>query len=468
MLTFGSVCSGIEAASVAWAGFDAKPSWFAEIEAFPSSVLAHHYPDVPNLGDMTRIAELVSAGVLDAPDVLVGGTPCQSFSLAGLRAGLSDPRGGLTLAFVELADAIDGVRDEPCVVVWENVPGVLSSKDNAFGCFLAGLAGEDEPLIPAGSKWSNAGVVLGPQRAVAWRVLDAQYFGVAQRRRRVFVVASARKGFDPATVLFEWDGVRRDTAPSREARQVAPTIPSRSTAGGGLGTDFDCDGGLIAHTLRGEGFDASEDGTGRGTPLGPVAMINMQGSKGNAVAQADGPSFTLNAMHGHDMHAVAVPVGVTIHGTDPTVQKVDSYDELAQCLRARTPGNIDNSSSNGWGIQEEVTHTLDCAQGVAVAFHPTQDPISNTDGTTHAMGCGSSTGQASIAVLDSGFRVRRLMPVECERLQGFPDGHTLIKVGKNVSKDGQRYKALGNSMAVPVMRWIGNRVFDAMQRDTLI
>ena len=170
----------------------------------------------------------------------------------------------------------------PAVIFWENVPGVLSTKDNAFGCFLAGLAGENAPLEPPGGKWTNAGCVSGPQRTVAWRVLDAQYFGVAQRRRRVFVVASARKGFDPAQVLFEWDGVRRDTAPSREARQVAPTIPARSTAGGGLGTDFDCDGGLIpalsqcittgtgqrydpetetilpvTHSLRGEGFDAS-------------------------------------------------------------------------------------------------------------------------------------------------------------------------------------------------------------------
>ena len=378
MLTFGSVCSGIEAASVAWAGFDAKPSWFAEIEAFPSSVLAHHYPDVPNLGDMTRIAELISARVLDAPDVLVGGTPCQSFSLAGLRAGLSDPRGGLTLAFVELADAIDGVRDEPCVVVWENVPGVLSSKDNAFGCFLAGLAGEDEPLIPAGGKWSNAGVVLGPKRAVAWRVLDAQYFGVAQRRRRVFVVASARDGFHPAEVLFEFKGVRRDSPPSREKREeVAGTLASCTS-----------DGVEIVNAFGGNNTS------------GPIEVATDRNACGSGSERMDFGSETF----------IVQPV----------------------------------------------------------SFHPTQDPISNTDGTTHAMGCGSSTGQASIAVLDSRFRVRRLMPVECERLQGFPDGHTLIKEGKNVSKDGPRYKALGNSMAVPVMRWIGNRVFDAMQRDTLI
>lgn len=247
-MKFGSVCSGIEAASVAWHPLGWQASWFAEIEPFPCAVLAHHYPDVPNLGDMTTIAKRVLTGEVEAPDVLAGGTPCQAFSVAGLRESLADERGNLTLKFVELADAIDFVRTRdgrpPAIVFWENVPGVLSTKDNAFGCFLAGLAGEDEPLRAPGGKWANAGAVYGPARAIAWRTLDAQYFGLAQRRRRVFVVASARDGFDPATVLFEWDGVRRDSAPRRDAGEVAPTIPSRSTGGGGLGTDFDCDGGL--------------------------------------------------------------------------------------------------------------------------------------------------------------------------------------------------------------------------------
>ena len=234
LLTFGSACSGIEAASVAWHPLGWRATWLSEIEPFPSAVLAHHYPDVPNLGDMTTIAARVLAGEVPAPDVLCGGTPCQAFSVAGMRESLADARGNLTLKFVELANAIDHVRAErgepECVVVWENVPGVLSTKDNAFGCFLAGLAGEDEPLQPPGQKWSNAGAVYGPRRAVAWRTLDAQHFGLAQRRKRVFVVASARKGFDPATVLFEWDGVRRDSAPGREARQSAAGCFARSVA----------------------------------------------------------------------------------------------------------------------------------------------------------------------------------------------------------------------------------------------
>lgn len=220
-IKYGSVCSGIEAASVAWEPFGWRPAWFSEIEKFPSAVLAAHWPDVANLGDMTKIATAVRAGDVAAPDVLVGGTPCQAFSIAGLRNGLDDERGQLTLSYVELANAIDDKRrergEEEAIIVWENVPGVLSSKDNAFGCFLAGLAGESSELQPAGGKWTHAGCVSGPERVIAWRVLDAQFFGVAQRRRRVFVVASARKGFDPAEILFELNSVRRDSAPSRKS-----------------------------------------------------------------------------------------------------------------------------------------------------------------------------------------------------------------------------------------------------------
>lgn len=543
---FGSVCSGIEAASVAWHPLGWSAAWLAEIEPFPSAVLAHNYPDVPNLGDMTTISRRVLTGEVSAPDVFCGGTPCQAFSVAGLRQSLDDARGNLTLKFVEIADAIDHVRtgrgEDECIVFWENVPGVLSTKDNAFGCFLGGLAGEDGPLEPPGGKWANAGAVYGPRRAIAWRTLDAQYFGVAQRRRRVFVVASARKGFDPATVLFEWDGVRRDTAPSREARQTAPTIPARSTAGGGLGTDFDCDGGVItmahgqggaeigfdrgptlpcnhqapieaygirtantssngwgiqeevthtldcaqgvavahtAHTLRGEGFDASEDGTGRGTPL--------------------------------------VPVGVTIHGTDPTVQKVDSYDEVAQCLRARTPGNIDNSSttvvqqpvafpanlsSTQCASTEDLAPAMGAKNPTAVAFQPgnlkhgcgsePNTEVSPTLAASHGRGASDKDPHVMTAM-----QVRRLTPTEAERLQGFPDGYTDIpwteyqRIQKRAAKagtsfeaelrkhgkvlrgpempacpDGPRYKALGNSWAVPNVRWIGQRIDAAVRKAT--
>ncbi|HBO5356808.1 TPA: DNA cytosine methyltransferase [Pseudomonas aeruginosa] len=227
-ITYGSVCSGIEAASVAWHMLGFRASWFAEIEPFPSAVLAHRWPAVPNLGDMTKLAREVLLGIIAAPLILVGGTPCQDFSVAGMRAGLAGERGALTMKFVELADAIDHVRPDgdECVVVWENVPGVLSDKGNAFGNFLAALVGESEALEPSGPRWTNAGCVYGPRRAAAWRVLDAQYFGLAQRRKRVFVVASARADFDPAAVLLEREGLRRDHPPRRgEGQDLAGHAP---------------------------------------------------------------------------------------------------------------------------------------------------------------------------------------------------------------------------------------------------
>jgi len=185
-----SVCSGIEAATVAWHPLGWTPLAFAEIAKFPRKVLAHHYPDVPLHGDFTVLRD---QPWIAGADVLIGGTPCQSFSVAGLRGGLSDARGNLTLEFVRLADAIDDLRPaaNPATIVWENVPGVLSSRDNAFGALLAGLGGCDAPIVNAGG-WPGAGVVAGPRRVVAWRVLDAQFFGVAQRRRRVFVLAVGR------------------------------------------------------------------------------------------------------------------------------------------------------------------------------------------------------------------------------------------------------------------------------------
>lgn len=411
-ITYGSVCSGIEAASIAWEPLGWKPAWFAQFDPehnytrqpdFPSRVLAHHWPDVPNLGDMTQIADLIRWGAVSAPDVLVGGTPCQAFSVAGMRKGLKDPRGQLTISFGELADAIDEQRDTPCTIVWENVPGVLNSKDNAFGCFLALLAGESCELQPPGRKWTNAGCVSGPKRVVAWRVLDAQFFGVAQRRRRVFVIASADPNFDPTAILFESDSVRRDTPPSRETGSQVAALTANGVGtcgaddnqaqaghliaafGGGNTTgqidvattctahgnrqDFDTEtfavqsvNGSVTHTLTAEGHDASEDGTGRGTPV-----VASYGIAGNTIG--------------------------------------------------RQPGN----GGNGTGFCEELSYTL---------------TRSDQHGVAHDM------------------QVRRLMPVECERLQGFPDFHTDIPG----AKDGPRYKALGNSMAVPVMRWIGQRI----------
>ncbi|MCP1118891.1 DNA cytosine methyltransferase [Robbsia andropogonis] len=391
-MRFGSVCSGIEAASVAWHSLGWDAAFYSEIEKFPSRVLAHHYTHVPNLGDMTKFKEWPDAAI----DLLVGGTPCQSFSVAGLRKGLADPRGNLMLTYLAIAE-----RFAPRWLVWENVPGVLSSNGGRdFGTLLGGLA------------------ELG--YGFAYRVLDAQYIrvesharAVPQRRRRVFVVGHLGDWRRATAVLFERESMLGHPPPRRQAGQgTAPTLSVRTKGGGGLGTDFDCDGGLIpfvgkalttkntridaetetllvagtltsngkaagsatqqdaengllvAHALRGEGFDASEEDTGRGTPIVPIA-----------------------------------------------------FDCKA-------------SGQNGFGVGE-IASTL--------------------RSMGHANSDGSGGGHQAAMV---GKAVRRLTPTECERLQGMPDGYTDIAG----AADGPRYKALGNSMAIPPMRWIGERI----------
>lgn len=232
-LRFGSVCSGIEAASVAWRPLGWEPAWFSEIEPFPCAVLAHRFPSVENLGDMRRIPLLVNSGGIEPPDILCGGTPCQAFSVAGKRRSLDDERGNLSLIFCEIANAIDNIRDlfglKPTIVFWENVPGVLSTRDNAFGCFLAELVGADAPLSSGAGRWPSVGYVAGPKRNAAWRVLDAQHFGVPQRRRRVFVVACAvGGGIDPAKVLFERQGMPRDSETSDVPRETTAAFAQSS------------------------------------------------------------------------------------------------------------------------------------------------------------------------------------------------------------------------------------------------
>lgn len=484
-MRYGSVCSGIEAASVAWESLGWQPAWFSEIEAFPSAVLAHHWPQVENLGDMTKISAAVRAGDVEAPDVLVGGTPCQAFSIAGLRNGMDDERGQLTLSYVELANAIDDKRrergEDEAIIVWENVPGVLSSKDNAFGCFLAGLAGESRELQPAGRKWSNAGCVYGPQRAIAWRILDAQFFGVAQRRRRVFVVASARKDFDPAAVLFELESVRRDTPPRRESQKAVAALTAR-----GVGTcgadDNQAQAGHLITAMResGPGFwmEDSIAGTlraeGENRPSRPSCVIAAYGggnTSGNidvaACLTAKGQRIDFEvetfAVHGtqdpdlshelahsigrnHGQENACIAFSYKDHGADATV-------DMSPTLRA---GNHDTSHANS-GQPPAI-----CIQHASIGRHDAAGPQGKGYQEDVAF---TQDSRASADVVQFGMQVRRLTPIECERLQGFPDNHTLISWRGKVAADcpdGPRYKAIGNSMAVPVMRWIGERIAAAL------
>lgn len=454
-MRYGSVCSGIEAASKAWEPLGWKPAWFSEIEPFPSAVLANHWPEVTNLGDMTKIADAVRAGDVGAPDVLVGGTPCQAFSIAGLREGLSDDRGKLTLSYVELANAIDAKRRErgepESIIVWENVPGVLSSKDNAFGCFLAGLAGESSELQPAGGKWTHAGCVSGPERVIAWRVLDAQFFGVAQRRRRVFVVASARKGFDPAAVLFELDSVRRDSEPRRETQKAVAALTAR-----GVGTcGADDNQAQAVHLIAFGGgntaghIDVATACTAHGIRLDfdteTFAVHGTQDPDTNCEL-----AHTLGRNNGQENACIAF--SYKDNGADAT-------SDLSPTIRA---GNHDKSHANS-GQPPAIAYAFKAGQGAkagGIGYAEEQSPTLTS----------ASSGTNLAPAVMHGVAVRRLTPIECERLQGFPDNHTLIGWrGKDAAEcpDGPRYKAIGNSMAVPVMRWIGERIASALPAEKL-
>jgi len=542
-IRFLSVCSGIEAASVAWHSLGWQCAGLSEIEAFPRAVLEHrqgaqavdwdhrHTPQsnsLPLFGDFTQI-ESHHVGPID---LLVGGTPCQSFSIAGLRGGLDDDRGNLALEFLRLAD-----RTRPRWLVWENVPGVLSSNGGRdFGAILGGM------------------VELG--YGFAYRVLDAQFFGVPQRRRRVFVVGHLGSWQRAAAVLFERHSLSGHPAPRRKAGKVAPTIPSRSTGGGGLGTDFDCDGGLIerawpaeiaptlnaafgskmgledqhirggaacsslpdvamcltrgsmqrmdaetetlipttgavfddalgvAHSLRGEGFDASEDGTGRGTPLVPVAYSIMPMNSGKDykaretdVAQPIMAGGPVGGNQGGDYiaHPIAFdttqisspanfsnpkpgdpchPLAAGAH--PPTIAftaKDYGADAMDDCSPKRRAGGFMGSHANG-GVMPAVAFAI---QERAVSENLENGPQGKgyQEGVAYTLEARNKVQSVAASA------VRRLTPTECERLQGFPDGYTAIPwrgKGADQCPDGPRYKALGNSMAVPCMAWIGERI----------
>jgi DNA (cytosine-5)-methyltransferase 1 len=415
-MRYGSVCSGIEAATVAWHSLGWVPSFFSEIEKFPREVLAHHYPDVPLHGDFTTISENQYGSI----NLLVGGTPCQSFSVAGLRKGLDDERGNLSLEFIKLAQ-----RERPRWVVWENVPGVLSSNGGKdFGSFLGAL-GE-----------------IG--YGFAYRVLDAQYFGVAQRRRRVFVVGYFGDWRRAAAVLFERESLRGNPAPSREkGEKPAPTV----TAGppfSRTGNDrVECDAYIpeVANTLqttandysRADGFNAialAENTIGRKP---------MNGGNGDGFTEG-GPMYTLNATGVHGVaHQLAIPINTM------TVQGRPSDD-----LNPRMGLGIGEPGDPCPTITSAHSHAV-----AAVQYKATGE--SSLSGVTMSITASYGAGGADLATkpLVCGMAVRRLTPTECERLQGFPDGYTNIK---DKCPDGPRYKSLGNSMAVPVMKWIGERI----------
>ena len=413
-----SVCSGIEAATVAWHHMGWQPVGFSEIEKFPSQVLAHHYPNVPNLGDMTKFKEWD----IGAIDLLVGGTPCQSFSVAGLRKGMDDPRGNLALVYCGILDHF-----RPKWFVWENVPGVLSSNGGRdFGSFLGAVA------------------ELG--YGFSFRILDAQWFGVAQRRRRVFVVGCLGDWRSAAAVLFERQSLCRDSAPSREAwEKVAPTVvqgPPYSRTGN---ERVECDAIVPvsdpAYCLETTCNDYSR-ADGFNMVAQPVALAEntigrqpMNGGNGDGFT-VGGPMYTLNAT---GVHGVAQPV---VYDTTNITSPQNGSNPK--------PGDPCFTLAKG-----QHPPLLTAAQPTVLTDQGGSVMNVLQDGTVGTLRRETHGHEPSIV---QHMAVRRLTPTECERLQGFPDGYTDIQPNGKQTPDGPRYKALGNSMAVPVMRWIGERI----------
>lgn len=497
-MRFLSLFSGIEAASVAWESLGWTCVAVAEIEKFPSEVLRIHYPSVQNLGDVTKInrSQIDQIGRID---LVIGGFPCQDVSVAGKRKGLKNADGTYTRSglFFDAMRIIEWAKPRWTLV--ENVPGLFSSNGGSdFGAVVGELAGAKFDVPREG--WRTSGFALGKKGLVEWRVLDAQFFGLAQRRKRVFIVRDSGNWAGRPPLLLERESLRWNPPKGRETREgTAPTISARTKGGGGLSTDAECDGAVIAATLtknyathhgRSAGNNGgvaanqlipqlspaiksrdckgpSSDGDGDGAPLIPVVAHSVSAGR-------DGYN------DGSDQTCVPVAFSVKDHGADA--------GELAPTLRA---GNHDGSHANGgcgpaiafqprFFTRENKTGNADsCGETVPalsadhgggdsaphVAFQPRIARNGRGDMGDKANALQSQSGQTgkgdAAPCVASVAGVRRLTPTECERLQGFPDGYTAIPWrGKPADQcpDGPRYRALGNSMAVPVIRWIGERI----------
>lgn len=500
-MNYGSVASGIEAATVAWHPLGWRPQFFAQFDPehdyrrgvldFPSTVLKHHYPDVPNYGDMTKFRDWPDANI----DVLVGGTPCQTYSVAGLGAGLDDPRGNLMLTYVAIAR-----RYRPTWVAWENVPGVLSNdRGRSFASLLACLSGQRID-VPSGG-WRTAGVVPGIRDAygLAWRVLDTQYvridkFGraIPQRRRRVIVVGYLGDYRRAAAVFLEPEGLSRDTTPRRYTTEgAAPTLAGGARKSGGYSTDdipliADVAGTLTSAAGRRGGIPQRDD---IGALIPAVANpLTARMFKGVNTTMDEGqtmvPSFAFKESHftrGKDGAPSPVAFPLSADADKGDQDNLVFAPEVAACL---TRGATSAGKGGYAGRRQEDDHNI---VAVPVGFNGRQDPIFeegiigplDTDSATQCVATPSviaypltaeagrtGKGDSAQCVVAPGighnsgvaWRVRRLMPIECERLQGFEDGYTDVMWRGKPAADGPRYKALGNTMSVNVMRWIGRRI----------
>lgn len=454
LMRYATFCSGIEAPSVAWHKLGWTPVLFSEIERFPCRLLKHHYPDVPNVGDMNLFYDKIqhdTTGYLDSfgrVDLVCAGTPCQSFSLAGLRRGLDDPRGNLALVYLGIVERI-----RPQWVVWENVPGVLSSwtavgeKDedggweetNDFSTFIAALE------------------QLG--YGCAWRILDAQYFGVPQRRRRVFVVGYLGDWRRAAAVLFEQKSVSGNTPKSSK-----PEAPVAALTASGVGTcgadDEQCRAGHIVSTID-SSFARLQGTSGQDHNHGYSHLVFGGNNTSGAIEKA--PAVNANGGTGrHDFESEALIFDSKQSVTQQSVPGplCNTLDTDAGSMAIVDFRNNAISEKSSTLQAKKAGYSLNALPGVMEligAFIHKQGSDSRSIGFSDTVSPTVATGGKISVALKS--RLRRITPIEAERLQGFPDGYTDVKSKKGKSPDdGPRYKAIGNSMAVPVMYWIGRRI----------
>lgn len=542
-MRIGSICSGIGAETLASAGLGWKVDFYSEIEKFPSAVLAYHFPDTPNLGDFTKI----TADDWRETEIIVGGPPCQSFSIAGKRGGLDDNRGNLTLNYVDMCHDF-ATNGSLRWAFYENVPGILSDQTNAFGCLISGLVGADDAFTPPdGESWPKCGMATGPRARLAWRVLDAQYFGLAQRRKRVFIVVGFADGCDPAKVLFERKGVFRDIAAGgSEGEGVAGDVERRTTVGSPIGHRMLAFGEYAddntASTIKERDYKDATDLV----VSPPVAFSAKQG--GGDSQENICPTLTAGNSDKSHANSGNWPAVAFNSRQDPVSGEIaGALDKLSTQAVAIQDGRGLEKGQNGIGVNDSGTaYTVDTMGGQAVAFKPShytrgkdgapseivpplsadadkgdQDPViaqavpintqmalrgADTSNTSHeGIGLGKPGDPAftlqaahhhAVAFKERGgcegggkgylgqrertftlstthdqniftnYAVRGLTPIECARLQGFPDNWTQIPWRNKPAADcpdGPQYKAYGNTWAVNCVAWIFARI-DAVDR----
>lgn len=425
--TTASICTGVGGLSLGFERAGFLPLWFCEIDRQCREVLRKHWATTPIYHDMLGL-DLEN---IKRPDVLEISAPCQAFSCAGLRGSLDDPRGNLTLASIKIAHALN-----PKFIISENVPGILSTADNAFGCFIAGMVGCDSLLVPPRTiprwkrgksgeyfSWPNSGMVVGPKRCCAWAVLNSEFFGVAQRRSRVFAVFDSGDG-SCARVLFESASGSRNHPQSRGAGEDASTETEGGSGSGG-------DGGLrVANSLRGQG-----PGTGR-----------IGDSRGN-----DNVVLQQHATNDNIAHCVAA------HAAKSGDLTTDNY----------VISTFQNTG-HGWWNESDTAQTIRTPDGGGsmeanvVAFRTSSNcgPFDQGDKTA-ALNTATDPNQNTVASPRMG--CRRLTPTESERLQGFPDGWTKLAISEKTGEvyeqcDAPRYRQMGNAVTVNVAEWIARRI----------